>query len=248
MRCLLLAVPLAAACTDVTTNKTAVLSVQFDSLTFPSVAVGDTLRDSAGAVIHPHVTAYNFQGDLIDAPNIRFNTPDRGITVDSLTGIVVGDSLRTTAARVIATVAQVQAQQPVLLSLRPDLIVATNASDSIAWSLLDTTVNVTPTGVSVHLIHRNGADSAAPNWIVSFKIISSPPAGLVELVNDAGKASYIDTTDASGLAARKIKLHVGALGTSSTDSVIINATAKYRGTAVSGSPVRLVVTYKPRTP
>ncbi len=201
------------------------------------------MRTQARCLLH------NFQGDLIESPNVRFSTPDRGITVDSITGIVFGDSLRSTAARVIATVGQLQAQQPVLLSLRPDLIVATNATDTIAWSLLDTAVNVTATGVSVHLIHRNGADSTVPNWIVSFKIVSTTNAAAVELVSDNGKASIVDTTDASGVALRKLKLHASLLGASATtDSVVINATAKYHGAVVSGSPVRLVVRYKPRSP
>jgi len=51
-----------------------------------------------------------------------------------------------------------------------------------------------------------------------------------------------------GIAGRKIRLHPVALGSATeVDSIIVNATAKYRGVPVSGSPVRLVLLFKPRT-
>jgi hypothetical protein len=64
------------------------------------------------------------------------------------------------------------------------------------------------------------------------------------LVNDAGKASVVDTTDATGIAGRMIRVHPLLL-TSTVDSIVVNATAKYRGVQVNGSPVRLVLLLKP---
>ena len=89
----------ALACGDVSGSSTSVLSIQFDSLAAPSVVVGDTLRDRTGAVIRPTVHAFNFRGDEILPAPVRFQSPDSGVTVDSLTGIVVADSLRSTPAR-----------------------------------------------------------------------------------------------------------------------------------------------------
>ncbi|HYS70308.1 MAG TPA: hypothetical protein VEM14_08715, partial [Gemmatimonadaceae bacterium] len=40
----------AIGCTEISSSSTAVLSIQFDSLGAPSVVVGDTLRDTTGAV------------------------------------------------------------------------------------------------------------------------------------------------------------------------------------------------------
>ncbi|MEP6551560.1 MAG: hypothetical protein ABJB95_10270, partial [Gemmatimonadales bacterium] len=106
------AIALAAfGCTDISGGSTSVLSLQFDTLSAPSVVVGDTLRDTTGAVIIPVVHAFNFKGaEIIPAP-IYFVSPDSGVTVDSATGIVVGDSLRSTPARIIATVGTLQAIQ-----------------------------------------------------------------------------------------------------------------------------------------
>jgi hypothetical protein len=90
------------------------------------------------------------------------------------------------------------------------------------------------------------------SYIVSFAIVYKPPPtsqdqpNLADLVNDAGKLSLVDTTDASGIAGRKIRLHPGGLSsTTQVDSIIVNATAKFRGVPVSGSPVRLVLVFQP---
>jgi hypothetical protein len=64
-------------------------------------------------------------------------------------------------------------------------------------------------------------------------------------VNDAGARSSVDTTDASGVARRRIRLDVTRL-TNLTDSVIVQATVKYRGVNVRGSPARLVLKVKPK--
>ncbi|HET6761966.1 MAG TPA: hypothetical protein VFH13_07675 [Gemmatimonadaceae bacterium] len=236
----------ALACTDVSGSSTSVLSIQFDSLAAPSVVLGDTLRDTTGAVIFPVVHAFNFKGEEIASIPVWFQSPDSGVVVDSITGIIVGDSLRSTPARIIATVGTLQAVQRVDVTLRPDLLAAEHGVDSLSYSLLDTTVNVSPL-LTVKLTHGVAPnDSAVKSYIVSFAIVEQSDPGLGELVNDAGRPSLVDTTDANGVAGRKIRLHPSLL-TSIVDSIIVNATAKYRGNQVSGSPVRLVLKVKPRS-
>jgi len=89
-------------------------------------------------------------------------------------------------------------------------------------------------------------DSAVKSYIVSFTIVSQSDPGLGTLVNDAGRPSVVDTTDTNGVAGRAIRLHPVFL-VSEIDSIIVSATARYRGIAVSGSPVRLVLKIKPRS-
>ncbi len=236
----------AFACGDVSGSSTSVLSIQFDSLASPSVVVGDTLRDTTGAVILPVVHAFNFNGEEITPVTVRFQSPDSGVVVDSITGIIFGDSLRSTPARIVATVGSLQAIQRVDLTLRPDLIAAANGRDSLSYSLLDTTLNVSPQ-LTIKLTHGVAPnDSVVKRYIVSFAIVSQSNPSLGELVNDAGKPSVVDTTDTNGVAGRAIRLHPLSL-TATIDSIIVNATARYRGTEVSGSPVRLVLKVKPRS-
>ncbi len=238
----------ALACGDVSGSSTSVLSIQFDSLAAPSVVVGDTLRDTAGVVIVPVVHAFNFKGDEILTAPVRFGSPDSGVVVDSLTGVVVADSLRSTPARIVATVGSLQAIQKVDVTLRPDSLVAGNGIDSLSYSLLDSTLNVSPL-LTVRLTHgRAPNDSAVKSYIVSFAIVSQSNPQLGQLVNDAQKPSLVDTTDAGGIAGRAIRLHPLFLSSATTvDSIIVNATARYRGVQVKGSPARLVLKVKPRS-
>jgi len=236
-----------SACTDVSGSSTSVLSIVFDSLSAPSVVVGDTLRDTTGAVVLPVVHAFNFKGgEIIPAP-VFFLSPDSGVTVDSVTGIIVGDSLRSTPARIIATVGTLQAVQNVDVTLRPDLLQAVNALDSLQYSPIDTTLNVSP-ALQVKLTHGVAPnDSVVKSYIVSVTIVAQSDPQLGVLVNEGGKASVVDTTDASGIAGRMIRVHPLLL-TSPVDSIVVNATAKYRGVQVNGSPVRLVLLLKPPAP
>jgi hypothetical protein len=176
---------------------------------------------------------------------VFFLSPDTGVTVDSATGVIVGDSLRATPARVVANIGTLQAIQKVTVTLRPDTIAAVNAVDSILYSF---TGDTKPSAaLTVSLKHGTApADSAVQAWIVSFAIVSQHKPGLVELVNEAGKPSVVDTTDGSGIAGRQVRLHPVNLDSSTqTDTVVVNASARYRGALVKGSPVRLVVVFKP---
>jgi hypothetical protein len=237
----------AFACENISGNADTVLSIQFDSLPAPAVVVGDTLRDTTGVVRTPSVHAFNSKGAEIPTAPVWFLSPDSGVTVDSATGIVVGDSLRSSPARIIATVAGLQAIQRLDVTLRPDAVVGQNARDSVGYSLLDTTKNVSP-ALSVKLLHGTAPnDSAVKSYIVSFTIVSQSDPKLADLINEGGRASVVDTTDASGIAGRLIRLHPQFLPQDvQVDSVIVNASARYHGTLVSGSPVRLVLLLKPR--
>lgn len=234
----------ALACGDVSGGSSSVLSIQFDSLGAPGVVLGDSLRDTAGTVIHPVVHAYNFSGDEIIPSPAWFQSPDSGISVDSATGIIVGDSLRT-AARVIATVGGLQAIQKVDVTLRPDLIVAVDGFDSLAYSLIDSTKSFSPT-LTVKLTHGIAPnDSAVRSYIVSFSIVSQSDPNLAVLINDAKIRSVVDTTDTNGTAGRALHINPDLIRTADgVDSVIVNASARYRGALVSGSPVRLVLKVK----
>ncbi|MDQ6718232.1 MAG: hypothetical protein M3Z17_07785 [Gemmatimonadota bacterium] len=244
------AAALALACTDVTGSANSVLSIQFDTLASPSVVIGDSLRDSTGALALPHVRAYNFEGAVVATPRVRYSAANRGVTVDSVTGVIRGDSLRATPVRIIATVGDIQAQQLLAVTLRPDSMFATAARDTILYSLLDSTLNLSK-ALTVSLRHgKTGADSAVATYLVSFSIVSASSAAIADLVDDIGRKSRVDTTDGGGLAGRRIRLHATAPAfvANASDSIILSATAKYRGAIVKGGPVRLVVVFKPRNP
>jgi hypothetical protein len=243
---LIIAAAGAIACSDVSGGSGSVLSIQFDSLASPSVVVDDTLRDTTGAVVIPMVHAFNFDGDEISNPVVRFQAPDSGVRVDSITGVITADSLRSTNARIFATVGSLQAVQRVDVTLRPDKIAAVNPVDSLLYSLVDTAPALSPL-LKVTLTHGTAPnDSAVKSYIVSYAIFAQKNPQLGELVNDVGGASRVDTTTADGVAGRTIRLHPVHLS-ALVDTILVDATARYHGVPVTGSPVRFTLIIKPRS-
>ncbi|HEY4955736.1 MAG TPA: hypothetical protein VII02_12715, partial [Gemmatimonadaceae bacterium] len=127
----------AMACTNIPTADNAVLSIALDSLPAPAVVLGDTLRDSTGRAVPLHATVYNFKGAVISGAPLRFEALDRGVTVDSVTGFAVGDSLRQTPARIVISIGSLQAIRTLDVTLRPDSLAVVNGRDSLLYSLVD---------------------------------------------------------------------------------------------------------------
>lgn len=232
-----------AACFEVPTDASEVLSIQFNPLASPSVVVGDSLRDTLGVIQPLSITAFNYSGAEVEDPPVTFSTVERGIRVDSVTGIVAGDSARS-SARVFATVRGLTISVPIAVVLRPDTVLDANARDSLSYSILDSANISAPIGVKV--VHTTPADTTAvPSYLVSFRIVSPVDTAFARLVTETSARSTLDTTDAAGVASRRVRIDVGRL-TTAVDSVIVQAFVRYRGVNVRGSPARLVLKVKPR--
>ncbi len=235
---------LLAACTEIPSGANDILSFEFNPLPSPSVVVGDSLRDSLGVVRGITLKAFNFSGTEVSSPPVTFRAIDRGIRVDSVTGVVRGDSVRP-AARIVATLRGLSGTVQVAVTQKPDTVVGSNDRDSLSYSMTDTANISNAIGVRVLTYTPAATDSSVGSYLVSFRIISPPDTAFARLVNDVGARSSLDTTDATGRAGRKIKLDVTRL-VALTDSVIVQATVKYRGVDLRGSPVRLVLKVKPK--
>ena len=235
-----------AACVEIPTGANDILSFEFAPLPSPSVVVGDSLRDSLGVVKGITLRAFNYSGDEVQNPEVTFTAVDRGVRVGSNTGVVVGDSVRS-SARIVATVGELTSTVTIAVTQRPDTVIGSNARDSLSYSVIDTAANVSPTiGVRVLSQAPVSTDSSVAAYLVSFLVTSPPDTALARLVNESGTRSSLDTTDVRGVAGRRIKLDVTRL-TSLTDSVIVQAFVKHRGVNVRGSPARLVLKVKPKT-
>ena len=241
----LAAVAIFLACVEIPTGADDLLSFSIDPLASPSVVVGDTLRDSAGTAAPLSVRAFNYSGEEVGNIQARFRGLDARITVDSVAGWVIGDTASATSSRVLATVDGFTGFITIPVVLRPDTILGSNANDTLSYSLTDSTANVSdPMGVRV-LHGLTTTDSAVRSYRVTFELEAPQTPDLARLVNDAGRPSSADTTDASGLATRRIRVDVSRL-VSLTDSVVVSASVKYRGEHVRGSPLRLVLHLRPQ--
>jgi hypothetical protein len=247
---------LAAACLDISSPVTGIAAISPIIAPTPSVVVGDSLRDTAGVVQPLRVHTFGPNGDTVRDARVVFLAIDttRKLRVDSLTGLARGDSLAPNAqvvARVMPASGSGALQTPaVALPVVPvpqsmtkesdvTLFEFTPSSDTLAASLQSPALSV----------KVQGGTSAVPRYIVSFEIVERPPspsgAPSVVLVNDNGRESVVDTTDASGLASRRLRVRPSAvdadvlLGTR-TVTARVRATAKYRGVPVP-SPVEFTV-------
>jgi len=236
---------LLAACTEIPSGANEILSFQVDPLPSPSVVVGDSLRDTLGVVRGITLKAYNYSGTEVSSPPVTFHALGRGIRVDSATGVVRGDSVQT-SARVVANVGALSATVLIAVTSKPDTVRGSNGRDSLSYSVLDT-VNISNELIVKVLTYSpvSSTDSSVGSYLVSFQILSPGDTALAHLVTDNGGRSSIDTTNAGGVAGRKVKLDVARL-TSLVDSVIVQAFVKYRGANVRGSPARLVLKVKPK--
>lgn len=239
---------IAVACAELSTDPQAVASIAIDTLVSPSIVANDSLRDTLGIARPVHATVYNIQGMPLASTPIRFRTPDSGVKVDSVLGYVVADTARPNGIRLFASAGSLQAApDTVYIVPKPDTVVAINASDSLLYSLTDTT-SALSNPLQLQLLNLNSGGAALPvrSYIVSYAITYPTDTVLAKLVSrDGSRSSSIDTTDATGTSARRIRLRTLSLA-SANDSVVVVAMVRYLGMPVHGAPVRFVLRVKPQ--
>lgn len=238
---------LLAACAQETVGPEAPVAVSLESLPFPAVVVGDSLRDTTGAVAPVRAQVFNFRGEELPDVPLSYLILDRGATIDPETGVVRGDSVRDTPVRVVAFLNGLQTQaQQLFVVPAPDSLFVTAGEDTLEYSLIDTTANVSAQ-LSVRLLSGDATPVPVRGWIVSYEISYTPDPELALIIGDGGRESLIDTTGADGAASRRVRVRPEEL-VATTDSVVVLASARYRGAHVKGSPARLVVHLRPRAP
>jgi hypothetical protein len=206
---------------------------------WPSVVVGDVLRDAEGVAAPLRIEVFDSQGEPVTDATVSYVVLDRGLRVEG-NGVVRGDSARTSPARIIAQVRRgndvIQTPEvgidvvplPDSVNPRADTTFAAKAipvtdpapisSDPLNVTVLSRTVgNLPPTPVR--------------SWIVTYEIVSQP-AGVggqntALFVGGGAERASVDTTDANGLAARTISLQ-RALLASGTGRQLVTVRATIR--------------------
>ncbi|MEO7042344.1 MAG: hypothetical protein ABI035_08800 [Gemmatimonadaceae bacterium] len=239
---------IAVACAELSTDPQAVASIAIDTLASPSIVANDSLRDTLGIARPMHATVYNIQGTALSSIPIRFRSPDAGVTVDSVLGYVVADTARANGIRLFAAAGSLQAAPDTIYIVpKPDTVVAINATDSLLYSLTDTT-SVLSNPLQLQLFNLSSGTTPLPvrSYIVSYAITYPTDTVLAMLVSrDGSRRSSIDTSDATGTSNRRIRLRPLSL-TSANDSVVVVAMVRYRGMPVPGAPIRFVLMVKPQ--
>jgi hypothetical protein len=246
----------AVACIDMSAPRGAA-SISLLLLPSPFVVRGDTMRDSAGNVAPVRVTSFNADGEPI--PDIPFEL----FVVDTmlrahftLSHLLIGDKLGT-----VTTVGQASGVQTltvnVPVTVRPTTLLlfpprppddtlraplGADSASSIGRQTLSTQVkgagDTTVQGVIVrYRITRTLPSSSTTNAAVYIGDASTPP-----------KPMNADTADSQGLANKRQVVVLTRLLSGPVlqqpDSVVVEATASYKGAPLIGSPLKIVVPVK----
>lgn len=241
----------ALACTDVSTDPNTVVAVRFDGSAYPSIVVGDSLRDSLGARQPIFATGLNYKGEAIAGAEFVFSSPDTNLRVVN-NGMVFARSRKTdgSPARVFATTGSLQSQ--------PDSLLIVPRADSIkAAQDVDTALVILVTGNASTRVDRlvafsvfgdtlAGAPKAGvPGWLVSFQLryhgVLLPPTDTSKAftfvpvgsgINTTLKATFVDSTDASGKAERGVFVQ-GIPAAVTRDTIYLIATIRARKAGVA---------------
>jgi hypothetical protein len=260
------------SCTKLPSDPTTPFSIAFRRAPSPSVVLGDVMRDSTGQPATLQAFAFNLRGDTIrDYPVTYFlvardsqpaTLADGLITAYSDTAYI-GDTLR-----VVAAAGGVQSTPlRIVVTLKPDALVLAG-SDTVRFLLPATDSLPMSASMSVRLRHtpispEPARDTVVPAYEVRYRVVRASSGNFDSsyvTISDASRHyAPVDTTDASGIAARQLRVRRTKYpypydtitpGHSAVDTVYVDATASYKGSAVSGSPVRfkvLVTLAKPPT-
>lgn len=241
------------ACTDVGTSPDGIVALAFDTLPYPAVVAGDTMRDSTGKAAPLRAVAYNADGGVIDDPPVRYIALDTGVDISSQ-GFLVATTRTSGTVRVIAAAASLQSlQKTVTVTRPPSKLAATGGvADTLKYALPDAATNVSK-AMAVKLT-RDSAGTALPvpgflvSWQVTFRgtVLSPADTTLASVWDDSRRLSVLDTTGTDGAASRLLRIRSNTLP-SAADSFVVAATARYRGEVVAGSPVKFVIHFRPKT-
>lgn len=252
-RCALAATLGAAGCTEINTGADHVASLSFDALPSPAVVAGDTLRDSLGVAAPLAAIAFNNGGSVVANAPIQYIALDTGVTITAQAYVIA--TRRAGSVPIVANAGIIQSRQRTLLvARRPDSLIATDArTDTVDYVLPDSPgVNVSaPLGVKIATGDSAGGVTTTQGWRVIYRVffrgaeVAPGDTSVVYLV-DGSKRTAVDTTDATGLASRALRVRPIGITASATDSVIVLASATYKGVQVRGSPLRFVVLLRPK--
>jgi hypothetical protein len=240
------------ACVELGGPKDGVVSISSLRLPYPSVVVGDIMRDSLGVAAKVSITAFGASGDTLASEPITYIALDSTVRIDA-DGTIHGITKDTLGGRVLAGAGALQTSpQRVIVTIAPTT--AAKGADPTTIQFVNTTPDTSNNsnwspGLVVKLTGASGA--AAQGYVVTYSLVSTPDPAVAGtptayLADDAAKPMARDTTDTKGESSRRVVLRQSAIATnirdgSRPDTVIVRATVKYLGTDVPGSPVQFVV-------
>jgi hypothetical protein len=240
---------LGVACIDLSAPK-GPASISAVQLPAGFVVRGDVMRDSTGAAAMPIVKQFDAAGHPFGGGAAQFFVTDSAPVAhfDATSGALVGDKLG-----IVHFIGQVGSLQTpsvtVPVTVAPTtMVVGTGAVDTNKVPITDDTTFASTIPVIVRGIGDTTVQGVLVHYTFTRTLASNDATNpAVFLVAQNHKQASVDTTDSGGLAS-KLKIAVRprllsdvAVATGQkVDSVIIQASASYKGTPLTGSPLTFV--------
>jgi acyl CoA:acetate/3-ketoacid CoA transferase alpha subunit len=212
------------------------------------------MRDSTGAVAPVVVTSYDAAGVPIDIPFELFVLDTMLRAHFTLTHLLIGDKLgNVTVVGQASGVQTLTANVPVtvrpttlLLDPKPDTLFAPLGTDSASSTKNE----------KLSTIVKGAGDTTVQGVIVHYRLTrtlnsSSSTTPAVYISDALGKPMNADTTAPQGVADKRYVTVLTRLLTDQAlisgqkaDSVVVEATASYKGAPLTGSPLTIVIPIK----
>jgi hypothetical protein len=233
-------------CIDLSTDPDEIVAIEFSELPWPSIVAGDTLRNESGIAAALVARLFDGDGDLVDGP-VEFLVQDPALRIVNGNQLVA-EPTATGSIGIIASTAGIQSIATLIdVVLRPDSIAPEGTLAPLEWVVPDDPALNTSAPILVKVL-SNTTDPPTPvrSWIVRFqleaggRVIPENDTTQIWLATENGRPSYVDTTDASGFASRRVRLRV-APGLTPPDSAVITVAASYKGAPLLRSPLVLVL-------
>jgi len=211
---------LTAACLDLGTDPNEIGAISFDGVPYPAVVIGDTLRNEQGQVTALSATVMSGAGDTLADPDVQFFARDTTVTLTS-SALVIGR--RAGIARFFATADGLQSvTREIDVVSRPESAVFVRAPDTMTVSSVDTTNNSGDFRLRLVNTAGSGVEGFLVRYTLEFRgqIIAPGDTTQILMVDEAGRPSVLDTTDASGEGARRVHVRVPQLSGVSDSAVV----------------------------
>ena len=254
------------ACISMEGPKNGAASISGLGLPSPSVVKGDTMRDSLGNAAPLRLTAYDGTGKaltgltptyfLIDTGNTNRGDSTSAGRIDSL-GFLRAFSTATGAFKVVAVLGGLQTSQTTIpITVAPAVIGATLTTDTLCTLFSNESDSTRTLSPPLSITFRGADSTPAIGFVAVYSLRYSPPS--VDTVSSAyvsdnnGQPMVRDTSNSSGQTGRRVGLRFQKLANDSVrtglkqDSVTLDVSARYRGTALPGSPIHFVVPIRVR--
>jgi hypothetical protein len=250
---------LAAACSDLNTSPSHVVSIFVDTLPYPSIVQNDTLRDTLGNVVPMKGIAYNLAGDSIPG-GVQFSSLDANLLRITLgTNFAIAGDSAPSSVRVVGQAGSLQVTPfQVTIALRPDTVGTDSTTDTSGAPTSSDTAqfirgfcNGPQSAQLVAWLRDRPSVGAAflgvDNFIMKWAIIDPDSIAGNGSANDTSHFAYIvssgftpsirDTTKGGGFSTRFLLFGGQAFKRFRVDTDTVHVTVQASTTYRHGAPV-----------